>query len=79
MSNELQIGWYDPGSHRFCYTDVKKNMSGHEAYTVPVYAHMDDDVSKLKERIKELEKLLKEIKKEPLAAMKISHTLKGGE
>ena len=57
MTNELLIGWYDPGSHRFCYTDVKENMSGHKAYTVPVYARIDDDISKLKERIKELESI----------------------
>jgi len=36
---ELQIGWYDPGSKRFCYTDVKEaSPDQHKGYTVPVYA-----------------------------------------
>lgn len=56
---KLLIGWYDTGSKRFCYTDVKDTFRK-ESYTVPVYAHLSDDVKQLKERIKELEELLTE-------------------
>lgn len=34
-----QIGWYDPGSKRFCYSDVKKaSVTTYGGYTVPVFA-----------------------------------------
>lgn len=34
-----QIGWFDPGSKRFCYTDEKDYRADrHKSYTVPVYA-----------------------------------------
>ena len=43
-----QIGYYDSGSHRFCYTDVKAEYpKQHSSYTIPVYA---DDDSKIVER-----------------------------
>jgi hypothetical protein len=38
-SSKKQIGWFDPGSKRFCYTDEKEHrQSGMPAYTIPVYA-----------------------------------------
>jgi hypothetical protein len=34
-----QIGWFDPGSKRFAYTDEKDwRPDRHKSYTVPVYA-----------------------------------------
>jgi len=33
-----QVGWYDPGSKRFCYLDEKEYSAEHfRGYTVPVY------------------------------------------
>lgn len=33
-----QIGWFDPGSKRFAYCDVKEGYpDNHEGYTIPVY------------------------------------------
>ena len=38
----LQIGWFDPGSKRFCYTDVKEHSPNHHAsYTEPVLVAID--------------------------------------
>lgn len=39
-----QIGWYDPGSKRFCYSDVKKaSVTMYDGYTVPVFADTESD------------------------------------
>lgn len=39
---DLQIGWYCPGSKRFCYTDEKKTWPEQKrGHTVPVYAIPD--------------------------------------
>lgn len=45
-----QIGWYSPGSKRFCYSDVKEaHLTGHEDYTIPVFA--DDESNEVMIRI----------------------------
>lgn len=34
----VQLGWYNPGSKRFCYMDVKREMPAtHTTYTEPVW------------------------------------------
>lgn len=39
-----QIGWYNPGSGRFCYSDVKEaNHATYTAYTVPAFTCAGDD------------------------------------
>ena len=38
-----QIGWFNPGSKRFCYTDEKQHMQSNKAsYTVPVFVRGSD-------------------------------------
>lgn len=38
VADMKQIGWFDPGSKRFCYTDEKEHSHlGMPAYTIPVY------------------------------------------
>ena len=38
----LQIGWFNPDSKRFCYTDVKEHSPNHHAsYTEPVLVAID--------------------------------------
>ena len=38
IESREQIGWFDPGSKRFCYTDEKQHHhAGMAAYTTPVY------------------------------------------
>ena len=38
-SERKQIGWYNPGSKRFCYMDVKEHaqLDSYASYTIPVY------------------------------------------
>lgn len=61
MPETIQIGWYNPGSHRFCYTDEKEaRPDNHTAYTVPVYIFRDDPLTKAHLCIDDLEGLLEE-------------------
>lgn len=56
IDSKILIGWYDPGDRRFCYDDVKQHLAdSHKGYIVPVYAHVDDTVAKLKRQISELQ------------------------
>lgn len=55
VDTKIHIGWYNPGEQRFCYDDVKETSPKHHAsYTVPVFAHLDSTVDKLKRQIREL-------------------------
>lgn len=39
---DLQIGWYNPASKRFCYVDEKETRpERYRSYSVPVYAIPD--------------------------------------
>lgn len=38
-----QIGWYDPESQRFCYSEVKERCKGYACYVVPVFAEDERD------------------------------------
>lgn len=56
LGSRLQVGWYSPADQRFCYSDVKESIpERHKGYTVPVYAHLDDAIDKLKQKIMKLE------------------------
>jgi hypothetical protein len=38
-----QIGWFDPGSKRFCYTDTKEvHPESNAGHTIPVFAALGE-------------------------------------
>ena len=60
MFEFTQIGWFDPGSKRFCYTDEKDHFAPrNDDYTHPVFAVDPETASRL---TVQLESEKKEIK-----------------
>lgn len=58
MFEFTQIGWFDPGSKRFCYTDEKEydqaqNRNRKTGYTHPVFAIDPETASRLTVQIME--------------------------
>ena len=56
MIEFTQIGWFDPGSKRFCYTDekeydVKQNRGRLTSYTHPVFSIDPDTANRLSVQI----------------------------
>lgn len=48
MKYFIQVGWFSPQSHRFCYTDEKDVCpDSHKDYNIPVFAIDKDIVSQL--------------------------------
>jgi len=48
MFEFTQIGWFDPGSKRFCYTDEKDHFAPrNDDYTHPVFAVDPETASRL--------------------------------
>lgn len=43
LSRQVQIGWFCPGSKRFCYSDEKPHRADREDYTIPVFAQLETD------------------------------------
>ena len=67
MGHSILIGWYHPGSKRFCYKDVKKYQpETRKGYTMPVYAVLERGMRKdLEAENKKLREVIK-------AALRIS-------
>jgi hypothetical protein len=56
MFEFTQIGWFEPGSKRFCYTDEKKTWpDSHSDYTHPVFAIDSQTASRLMVHLQEPE------------------------
>jgi len=52
----IHIGWYNPSSKRFCYTDEKENMAGYGGYTVKVFAAPENET--LEKRLQAMDEKL---------------------